>query len=110
MATHLTLLARLKSKPGKEAALQEALMAMVEPSRAEAGCINYDLHIDQSDESILWVYENWVDAEALVAHTKEPHYRALGEKKDALLAEPVQLTKLTEISKPAQARVPAGRK
>lgn len=110
MSTHLTLLAKLKAKPGKEAALREALMAMVEPSRAESGCINYDLHVEQSDESILWVYENWVDTDALVAHTKEPHYLALGEKKDALLAAPVQLIKLNEISKPTQARVPAARK
>ena len=105
MSLHLTLLAKLKAKSGSESALREALMAMVEPSRAEAGCLNYDLHVDKSDPSVYWVYENWQDEEALVAHTKEPHYLALGAKKDELLAEPAQLIKLSELSTPAVPRV-----
>lgn len=104
MTTHLTLLARLKAKSGKEDGLRAEMMKMVPASRAEAGCINYDLHVDNQDPCVFWVYENWKDAAALDAHTKEPHYLALGAVKDELLAEPVQLTKLTEISTPATPR------
>lgn len=106
MATHLTLFARLKAKAGKEDALRAALMKLVPPSRAEAGCINYDLHVDNSDSSVFWVYENWKDEAALLAHTKEPHYLELGSLKDEVLAEPTQLTKLSEISEPVLPRVP----
>lgn len=104
MTTHLTLFARLKAKPGKEDGLCAALMKMVPASRAEAGCINYDLHVDKQDPCVFWVYENWKDEEALAAHTREPHYLALGAVKDDLLAEPTQLTKLIEISTPATPR------
>ena len=104
MATHLTLLARLKAKPGKENALKAALMKLVPASRAEAGCINYDLHEDNNDSSVYWFYENWKDEAALAAHTQEPHYLELGRVKDDLLAEPVQLMRLTEISTPAVPR------
>ncbi len=107
MALHLTLLAKLKAKPGKESALRDAMMAMVAPSRAESGCLNYDLHVDNNDPSVYWVYENWVDEVALAAHTKEPHYLALGAKKDELLAEPVQLTRLSEVSTPVTPRTHA---
>ena len=104
MSTQLTLFARLKAKPGKEKGLRDALMKMVPASRAEAGCVNYDLHVDNNDASVYWVYENWKDEAALAAHTQEPHYLELGKLKDDLLAEPVQLTRLTEVSAPAVPR------
>lgn len=32
-----------QARPGKEAELKQALTSLVEPTRKEAGCINYDL-------------------------------------------------------------------
>jgi quinol monooxygenase YgiN len=110
MSTKLTLFARLKAKPGKEGALRDAMMKMVPASRAEAGCINYDLHVENSDPSVYWVYENWKDEAALAAHTQEPHYLELGKVKDDILAEPAQLIRLTEVSAPAQAQVAGAHK
>jgi quinol monooxygenase YgiN len=104
MPNHLTLFARLKAKPGKEKALGDALMKMVPASRSEVNCINYDLHVDNEDSSVYWVYENWKDEAALAAHTQEPHYLEFGKLKEELLAEPGQLIRLTEVSAPAVPR------
>ena len=35
------------------------------PTRAEAGCINYDFHIDAADPCVFVFYENWTDRAAL---------------------------------------------
>ena len=41
----LSLVARIKAKPGKEAELRQVLTALVQPTRAEEGCLTYDLHV-----------------------------------------------------------------
>ncbi|MBX9822292.1 MULTISPECIES: antibiotic biosynthesis monooxygenase [Nitrobacteraceae] len=38
------------------------------PSRAEQGCINYDLHRSTEDPELWCVYENWRSADDLAAH------------------------------------------
>ena len=51
--------------------------------RAEDGNIKYDYYIptDNSDELLL--VEKWKDAEVLAKHSKQPHFKRLGElKKD----------------------------
>ena len=46
MSKQITTIARLKAKPGAEARLEEALKKLIEPTRAESGCIDYTLHRD----------------------------------------------------------------
>jgi quinol monooxygenase YgiN len=43
MTAKVTVIAYHRAKPGKEGALREALLAVCAPTRAEKGCINYDL-------------------------------------------------------------------
>ena len=45
----VTVVATIKAKPGMEKTVRAAVEALVAPTRAEAGCINYDLH--QSPEA-----------------------------------------------------------
>jgi quinol monooxygenase YgiN len=66
----ITLTAKLKAKPGKEDALRKALLALVEPSRAEAGCIEYILHAIKDDPAAFLFYEIWKDQAALDLHVK----------------------------------------
>ena len=45
----VTVVATLKAKAGKEAAVRAAIEAVIAPTRAEPGCINYDLHQSSED-------------------------------------------------------------
>src|SRR5689334_15311839 len=45
MAETLTVVAELVAKPGMEEDLRRELMKIVEPTRNEDGCIQYDLHV-----------------------------------------------------------------
>jgi quinol monooxygenase YgiN len=66
--TKLTLIAFIRAKPGRGDELGRRLVDLVEPSRAEAGNINYDLH-HSNDAPDLWVlYENWQAADDLALH------------------------------------------
>jgi quinol monooxygenase YgiN len=73
-------------------------MAQVAPTRAEAGCINYDFHIDAADPCVFVFYENWTDRAALDAHLAMPHLQPLFSQLDRLLACPVEIRPLTMLS------------
>ena len=70
----------VKAKAGKGNAVKEALSSLVEPTRKEPGCLCYNLHQSKSDPTQFMFYEQWASKEALDAHGKTPHMRALGGK------------------------------
>ena len=76
----IILTAKVKAAPGQEAAVKEVLLALVEPTRKEPGCLCYNLHQSKSDPAEFMFYEQWADKEALDAHGKTPHMKALGGK------------------------------
>ncbi|MEO6050855.1 MAG: antibiotic biosynthesis monooxygenase [Pyrinomonadaceae bacterium] len=49
----IVLIARLKVKAEKIEQARSAAMAIVEPSRKEAGCINYDIHQSIEDATVF---------------------------------------------------------
>ena len=58
--------------------MKEALLALVEPTRKEPGCLCYNLHQSKADPTQFMFYEQWASKEALDAHGKTPHMKALG--------------------------------
>jgi quinol monooxygenase YgiN len=74
----IVLTAAVKAKAGQEEAVKEVLLAMVQPTRQEAGCLCYNLHQSKSDPTQFMFYEQWASKEALDAHGKTPHMKAMG--------------------------------
>ena len=74
------LTAMVKAKAGEEAAVKEALLSLVGPTRKEPGCLCYNLHQSKTDPTQFMFYEQWASKEALAAHGKTPHMKALGGK------------------------------
>ena len=68
-----TLVAYVKAKPGKEAKLKTVLMGLVGPTRKEAGCIDYHLHVSDDDPRMFLFYENWRTRKELDEHLKMPY-------------------------------------
>jgi quinol monooxygenase YgiN len=73
---YITVVALMKAKPGKEDQLREAALALVEPTRQEEGCMQYDLHVHLADPASLVFYENWTSVEHLDRHGVSPHLTA----------------------------------
>jgi quinol monooxygenase YgiN len=89
----LVVIATGKAKPGKEREMKEVLMKFLAPTRREAGCIQYDLHVDKDDPGSFAFYERWVDDAALEAHLNTPHITAGFAAMNALIAEPPAIRK-----------------
>lgn len=94
----LTVVAEMTAKPGQEEALKQQLIALVEPTRKEEGCVQYDLHIATDRPGSFVFYENWTSAEALERHSKSAHLTAFGNSAPALLAEPARILTYTRIA------------
>ena len=76
-AKPLTLTVAFQARPGKEAELRRALTAMLAPTRQEAGCLHYDLHIAADDPAKFLFHESWASREHHAAHDKTPHVQNL---------------------------------
>jgi quinol monooxygenase YgiN len=88
----LTVIARMRAKPGREAEVEAELRKLIEPTRKEKGCINYDLHRSQVEPAVFMFYENWTSRELLDKHLNSPHINAWGKKQPGLLVHGVEVT------------------
>ena len=88
----LTVVATIKAKPGKEAALRQELLALIPTTRQEPGCINYDLHRAVDNPAHFLFHENWTSKQHLDDHLARPHLQAFLAKAPELVAEPPQIT------------------
>jgi quinol monooxygenase YgiN len=88
----VTVFALVKAKPGMEETVEQELSALVGPTRAEEGCINYDLHQSLDDKGHFRFYENWTSKELLDRHLQSAHVKRFIGKADQLLAEPPEIT------------------
>ena len=73
----LTVMARAKAKPGREAELEQAMRAVVVPTHQESGCLRYALHRSLLDPSIFMIVEHWTSKEAVDQHFATAHVQAL---------------------------------
>ncbi len=92
----LHVAASIHAKPGCEGDLRKALEALVAPSRAEKGCLFYDLHTNNEDPAHFLFYEAWETAAAWHVHNDAPHIQKHRAANGHLVARAdiYQLTKL----------------
>lgn len=72
----------IKLKPEYRSEMIQVLMNMVEETRKEEACIQYDLHEDMEDENIFVFYEIWNSAEGLSQHNCQAYIKEFGAMKD----------------------------
>ncbi len=96
----VTLIARIKAKPGSEQELENAFRDMIKKVRAaEPGCLTYVLHKSNQDPTMFVWYETYTDQESFDAHRKTDHMKEMGGRIANLLAEKPQIELLTELDR-----------
>ncbi|NTV35132.1 MAG: antibiotic biosynthesis monooxygenase [Deltaproteobacteria bacterium] len=81
-----------------EETVRQELLSLVNPTRSEPGCINYDLHQAHDDNSLFVFFENWKSKEDLEKHLGMPYLRGFLEKTVNILEKPVEILLLEMIS------------
>ena len=72
----LTIVANIKAHPNKIDLVKSELLKLIETTRAEKGCINYDLHQDNENPAHFMFYENWESRDLWQTHMNAPHLAA----------------------------------
>ncbi len=63
------------AKEGDEAKMKELLSAMVVPSKAEDGCLFYEIVQYENNRRKFMAIETWRDEKALDGHKVSAHYK-----------------------------------
>ena len=78
----ITVIGKIRLPVEQMDVAREAIVKAVEATRAEEGCITYDLHQNHEDPAHFMFYENWESRELWQVHMSAPHllaYRAATE-------------------------------
>ena len=69
----LTIVANIKAHEDKIELVKAELLKLINITRAEEGCINYDLHQDNENPAHFMFFENWETRELWQTHMGNQH-------------------------------------
>ena len=72
----IRLVVHFKPKPGKLEEARALLLGFTAPTRAEKGCVFYDLHENIVDPEELTFIEEWESEQDHAAHDQSAHIQA----------------------------------
>jgi quinol monooxygenase YgiN len=93
----LVSIAVLKARDGMGERLRDALLTLIGPTRQEPGNLDYVL-FELKDEPGTFYVEAFVSQAALDAHCETAYFQAFARQADELLAEPLRLVFMEEVS------------
>ena len=93
----LTIVAQITANPGFEATVRRELEKLVPLTREESGCIQYDLHLDNSNPNLFLFFEIWQTRELWQAHMNASHLDDFREGTAGAIADFV-LNEMTQIA------------
>lgn len=85
--TTLTIVANIKAKADHVELVKAELEKLISVTRAETGCINYDLHQDNDNPAHFMFYENWQSRELWQAHMNNQHLADYVKATEGAVAE-----------------------
>jgi quinol monooxygenase YgiN len=91
-------LATLVAREGRRDDVRRELLKLIEPTRAERGNLDYVLFEIADAPGTFLMREAFVSRAALREHQETAHYLAFAARADELLAAPLKLTFLTQVS------------
>lgn len=93
----LKVIARIKARPDKIEEMRALLSGLVRPTRAEPGCLRYELLHNTTDPADFTFVEEWRDDAALESHFDTEHVRAALTRFQELAAEPMDLRRYRSV-------------
>ena len=92
----LTIVAHITAKPDRIELVKAELEKLIDITRSEEGCLQYDLHQDDENPAHFMFYESWESRDLWQAHMNNQHlqdYKAAtdGAVEDFTLHEMIHL-------------------
>ena len=93
----LRVVAHLRAKPDKIEETKSALTSLIHPTRAESGCIAYELMQNNDDPTDFTFVEEWSGDASLDEHLQTEHIKLVVSRADELFASPPDIRRYTLI-------------
>ena len=87
MTKPLTIVARIEAKKEKIALVKSELLKLIEPTRKEEGCLQYDLHQDNDNPAVFLFFENWKTRELWQVHMNNDSLKAYMQATEGAVAQ-----------------------
>lgn len=71
----LTIVANIIAKPDRVEFVKSELEKLVDITRKEKGCLQYDLHQDNENPAHFMFYENWENRDLWQVHVQTQHLK-----------------------------------
>ena len=71
----IRVVARITARPDSVEPLKSILLSLIDPTRAEKGCVSYQLLQNNADPTDFTYVEEWVSDTAIDAHFATTHVR-----------------------------------
>lgn len=84
----LRVVARITAQPDQVEPLKAVLSELIEPTRQEPGCIQYELLQNLADPTDFTFVETWETEAALDSHLASDHIQTALQKLQGLVANP----------------------
>jgi quinol monooxygenase YgiN len=94
---YITVLARFLVKKECVQEVKKALEALVPLTKAEPGCINYDLYQENDNPQAFFLYENWQSEAHLDTHLQSKHLQDFLKRAPQLLEAPLEIIRATSV-------------
>lgn len=94
--TTLTIVANILANEDKIELVKAELIKLIDITRDEKGCINYDLHQDNENPAHFTFYENWETRELWQTHMGNTHLAKYMAATDGAVAQ-FTLSEMTKI-------------
>ena len=83
----LTIIAKILAKEEKRELVKNELLKLIDITRAEEGCINYDLHQDNENPNLFLFFENWTNRDLWQIHMNNAHLSKYMKATDGAIEE-----------------------
>ena len=91
------VIARHRARPDTVDEVRQILLSLIEPSRAEPGCLKYELLQNADDPADFTFVETFASDGALKVHASAPYIAGLAPKLAELVARPSEVSKYRAI-------------
>lgn len=97
MSNTVRIVAHIPARPDKVDEVRAALSALLAPTRAEAGCLSYELLQNRQDPTDFTFVEEWESDAAIDSHMASAHLQAALALMPEMLAGAPQIHRYTLI-------------
>ena len=96
-ASALFIFARFHALPGQEAAVAEALLEVIGPTRQEPGCLGVHAFRSLRDPRLFYIHSRWRDEAAFEIHAALPHTVRFLERVEPLIDRALDIARTRRI-------------